>query len=118
MHSIDFYCFPVNGPCDIIYGFLPVEIKGAGGVSDKRNIFQNYCSKYNSANSFHGLTVKAGGTRVVMQSCLYAILVRCSKYKYELFKCLHFSRLETNLLQYWLTLTFGLPVPFNKLQQI
>lgn len=116
IHSTDLYCFPVNGPCDIIYGLLSVEIKGAG--SDTINIFQNYFSKYNCANSFHDLTARAGGTRVVMQSCLHAILVRHSKYKHELFKCLRFSRLETNLIRYWLTLTFGLPVPFKELQQI
>lgn len=71
--------------------------KNKRGRSNTINIFHNYFSEYNSTNCFHGLTVKAGGTRVVMQSCLHAVLVRHSKYKYELFKCLHFSRPATNM---------------------
>lgn len=34
IHSTGFYYFSVNGLCEINYGFLPVEIKGPGGVSD------------------------------------------------------------------------------------
>lgn len=43
------------------------------GRGNTINIFHNYFSECNSANWFHGLTVKAGGTRVVMQSCLLGI---------------------------------------------
>lgn len=93
----------VNSPCDITCVFLPIEVKGVGGITDTLNIFQNEFSKYNSVNCFHGLIRRVGGKSVAMQSCLNAVLVRHSRYKCELFKCSHFSGLETNLIQYWPT---------------
>lgn len=73
-------------------------------MTDTLTVFQNEFSKCNSVNCFHGFVRRVGGKSGVMQSCLNAVLVRHSRYKCELFKCSHFSGLETNLIQNWPTL--------------